>query len=389
MWSTASQALTIEQVPNFRILVIGAYGQFGQRIASELARNSELELILAGRNLQAASDLLTSLRTAGREARMQPAALDVDAENLQTELAGLAPDLVIHTAGPFQTRDYRVAKAALACGAHYVDLADGREYVMGISRLDAEARASGRWVISGASSVPGLSAAVVEAHRGSFGQLHSVESAISPGNRTPRGLATTQAILGYVGRSFPALVHGNWKQVHGWQSLRRIDVPGQAARWVARCDVPDLAVLPARYPELRHCDFRAGLELRRMHWGLWLASWAVRWRLLPGLERWARPLLRISEGWMRSGSDTGVMTVQMRGTSPQGEPHGMQWQIIASEGSGPQIPATAAVVLARKLARGDLAGSGARACLDLFTLDEFMEALDAFPIRASTRTLPS
>lgn len=373
----------------FRILIIGAYGQFGQRIASELARNSELELILAGRNVQAANDLLSSLRIAGRQARMRTAALDIDAAGLHAELASMAPDLVIHTAGPFQKRDYRVAKAALSCGAHYVDLADGREYVMGIGHLDAEARASGRWVISGASSVPGLSAAVVEAHRSSFGQLHSVESAISPGNRTPRGLATTQAILGYVGRSFPALLHGEWKQVHGWQSLRRIDVPGLAARWVARCDVPDLAVLPARYPELRHCDFRAGLELRRMHWGLWVASWAVRWRLWPGMERWAQPLLRISKWWMRCGSNTGVMTIQMCGTNRQGEPNGVQWQIVASEGSGPQIPATAAVVLARKLARGDLPGSGARACLDFFSVEEFMEALDAFPIRASTRVLSS
>lgn len=191
-----------------------------------------------------------------------------------------------------------------------------------------------------------------------------------------------------MGRPFRALVHGRWQDVRGWQSLRRMQVPGHGVRWVARCDVPDLDILPARYPELRHCDFRAGLELRRMHWGLWLASWAVRARLVPGLERWAEPLLRASEWWLQAGSDTEVMRVQMRGIGHSGEPRHVQWQLMATDGSGPQIPATAAVVLARKLARGELPDGGAKPCLDFFTLDEFMQTLHAYPIRAETRIIP-
>ena len=47
--------------------------------------------------------------------------------------------------------------------------------------------------------------------------------------------------------------------------------------------VPDLDVLPVRYPQLRHCDFRAGLELRCMHFGLLIAAAAVRFST-PSLE---------------------------------------------------------------------------------------------------------
>lgn len=367
-----------------RILVIGAYGQFGRRIASELARDPTLEVVLAGRRAEAASALASSLHEAHPHARVSTAVLDVESPNFVSQLSCLKPGVVIHTAGPFQQRDYRVAEAALACNAHYIDLADGREFVVSIDRLHAAARARGRWVISGASSVPGLSAAVIDAHIDEFAELDSVVSAISPGNRTARGLATTQAILGYVGQPFSVLVEGCWQAVHGWQSLRRVRVSGLADRWVARCDVPDLAVLPARYPRLRHCDFRAGLELRRMHFGLWLASWPVRAGLLPNLARWARPLLKISEAWQYTGSDTGVMTVEMKGMDHNGRSKRVTWQILASDGSGPQIPATAAVVLARKLAHGTLPGGGARPCVDLFTLAEFMQALEGFPIVAST-----
>ena len=57
---------------------------------------------------------------------------------------------------------YRVARAAIAAGAHYIDLADDGAFVAGIGALDEEARAAGVAVISGASSVPAISAAALD-----------------------------------------------------------------------------------------------------------------------------------------------------------------------------------------------------------------------------------
>lgn len=369
-------------MPRFRILLIGAYGQFGRRIAAELARDPGMQLVLAGRDEAKAQAFAASL-----DGDAEAAALDVETSDLERAIAALRPGLVVHTAGPFQRRDYRVAGAALACGAHYIDLADARAFVQHITALDARARDAGRWVVSGASSVPGLSGAVVAALRPRFARLDRIESAISPGNRTERGLATTRAILGYVGRRYPALIEGREQDVHGWQSLRRLRDHATGTRWLARCDVPDLALLPLRYPELRHCDFRAGLELRRMHLGLWLASWAVRTRLVRDLPRWAPALLRLSERWLARGSDVGLMQVRLDGVDHDGRALALDWRIVATDGSGPQIPATAAVVLARKLARGALPGAGARACLDLFDLDEFTVALAGYPITTSLRAV--
>ena len=370
-------------MPRQRILLIGAYGQFGRRIAQELARD-DIELVLAGRDVGRARDFAASLH--GAAAALRPAALDVESPRIAQDIASLAPDLVIHTAGPFQARDYRVAEAAIAAGAHYIDLADGRAFVGGIDALDAAARERGVRVVSGASSVPGLSAAVVAAHASRFARLDSVDVAISPGNRTERGLATTRAILGYAGRPFTALVDGRRRDVHGWQSLRRLRHADVGTRWLARCDVPDLDVLPRRYPQLRHCDFRAGLELRRMHFGLWFAALAVSAGLVRDLDRWAAPLLRLSNRWLDAGSDTGLMTVDLGGTGLDGVPLRLRWSIVARDGSGPQIPATAAVVLARAFRRRPPT-PGAGACLDLFDLDTFMAALAGYPIRASTQRL--
>ncbi len=361
-----------------RILVLGGYGLFGGRIARTLAADGELEILVAGRHAAQAQAFIDNSGI-GRQ-RMQALQLDVEAGDLAARLRALEPDLVIHAAGPFQQRDYAVAGASVRAGAHYIDLADARGFVEGFDVLDAEAKAAQRWAISGASSVPGASAAVIEEFLPRFSRLDAVETAIFPGNRTPRGLATTRAILSYTGQPYRALIDGRWRNVHGWQSLRRVRIDGLGTRWLARFEAPDLGVLPQRYPALQTCDTRAGLELRRMHFGLWLSSWFVRARLLHSMQPFAAALLKLSNHWVDAGSDAGGMQVVLRGQGIAGKPLALRWTMLLRNGDGPQFPCTAAIVLARKLARGELHGSGAKACLDLFTLDEYLDALRGFAI---------
>lgn len=362
-----------------RILILGGYGTFGGRIAATLADDAGLQLLVAGRDPARAGEFVRTRlpRGCGHE----PLRLDAASGDFPRGLRAIAPDVVIDTAGPFQQRDYSVPRAVLECGAHSIDLADGRGYVAGFAAaLDAQARHAGRLAITGASSVPGLSSAVIDAHLARFSRLDGIDSAIRPGNRTPRGLATTRAILGYVGQPYRLLQDGNWRTVHGWQSLRRLRGDDDTVRWLARCEVPDLDVLPARYPGLRDCDFRAGLELRRMHFGLWLASWAVRAGVVRSMQPWAERLLATSERWHELGSDIGWMEVRMRGLDHDGRPLQLRWALTAGGGDGPQVPCTAAIVLVRKLLAGTLRGSGATPCCGLFTLQEYLDALRGFAI---------
>lgn len=381
-----------------RILILGGYGLFGGRIVRALSRDADLHLLVAGRDAARAQAFCAGV--AAPRARLEPLALDTAAADFPERLRALAPQVVIDIAGPFQARGvdpataYRVPAAALAAGAHSIDLADAREYVRGIGALSAQAQAAGRWAISGASSVPALAQAAVEAMRADFSRLDRVDSAIAPGNRTPRGWATTLAILGYAGQPYRCLIDGQWRAVHGWQSLRRVRVDAAAdigTRWVARCEVPDLDLLPARYPTLRTVEFRAGLELWRMHFGLWLATWAVRAAHALGLRMnlrgIARPLFALSERWQEIGSDCGLMQVELGGLGHAGAPLRRRWTLMARNGDGPQIPATAAVLLTRKLVRGALPGSGATPCLDLFTLEEFMATLHGWAMESRFETL--
>jgi saccharopine dehydrogenase-like NADP-dependent oxidoreductase len=140
---------------NPRVVVFGGTGHFGARICRRLARKPELDLVVTSRTLSRAELLVAAITREGPAANVSAAALDQDAPGLPDELARLDADVVIHTAGPYQGQDYRVAEACVSAGSHYVDLADGREFVSGFDRLDAAAKRAGVMLVSGASTLPG------------------------------------------------------------------------------------------------------------------------------------------------------------------------------------------------------------------------------------------
>ncbi|HMK68038.1 MAG TPA: saccharopine dehydrogenase NADP-binding domain-containing protein, partial [Stellaceae bacterium] len=222
MKSSPSTTSARNSASRFGILVLGGAGVFGSRICRRLARDPSLRIIAAGRSAPALERLAAELEI---ESRVVEAPV-----GLARALAETAASLVIHTAGPFQGQDYAVAEAAIAAGVHYVDISDDRAFVYGFGALDARAREAGVLAVSGASSVPALSAAVIEDRRSRLTGLTGIAIGISPGNRAPRGPAVIEAILGYVGKPFPCWRNGAWRSVHGWQDLRRLTIEGVGRR---------------------------------------------------------------------------------------------------------------------------------------------------------------
>lgn len=359
-----------------RVLVLGGYGHFGGRICRALGGDTSVHLTVAGRDGARARAFAEALGAGA-------AALDHRSGEFPRRLAELRPDLLIHTAGPFQGQDYAVAAACIAAGVHYVDLADGRAFVCGIGRLDAAARERGLVVVSGASTLPAVSSAVVDALRGEVGELRAIEITIAPAQRIPRGEATLAGVLGYCGRPFKRLERGRWRTVRGWQSMGTHGYRAFGLRWMAACDVPDLELFPPRYPGVRTVRFDAALELWPLQWGMWLMAALTRVGVVRDWTRHAGRLQRIAAYCDRWGSDVGGMHVTLRGTRGSRE-----WELVARDGHGPEIPAIPAIVLARKLAAGRLDARGAMPCMGLFSLDEFRAALGALAISWTVRAGP-
>lgn len=354
------------------VLILGGYGNFGKRIARALAADG-VSVVIAGRSRDKAEELAKQLPDGLAEVACFDAKTELDAA-----LEGIKPSVVINTCGPFQDSDYGVAESCIRAGVHYIDLADGRDFVTGITALDAAARARGVAVISGASSVPGLSSAVVEHFREEFSSIDSLQYGISPGQKAERGLATSQGILTYVGKPLRPFA-GEAKGIYGWQGLYRQEYPELGRRWMANCDIPDLDLFPERYG-IKSIQFSAGLELPVLHLGLWGLSWLVRLGLPLNLPRYAGLLLKASNWFNRFGSADGGMHVILRGRGREGAPHIRRWFIIAKNGHGPCIPTVPAIVLARKLAQGERLAAGAYACVGLVGLEEYLAELEGLDI---------
>jgi len=371
-----------------KVVVIGGTGHFGLRICRRLLSESDVHLLVASRDLLAAAQIAAELHRAAPHAAVTGVALDHHSDSFEQDLAVLSPDLVIHTAGPFQGQDYAVARACMACGSHYIDLADGRSFVEAFSRsLDAAAQDAGVLLVAGASTLPALSSAVVEDLTHKWRSVESIEISIAPAQQTPRGLSTVCAVLSYCGTPFDVLIGGRWRSKFGWQSLKLLHYPQLGLRLSAVCDVPDLDLLPQRLPSLQTMTFRAALESKVEHVALWLLAALVRLRVAKDWSRHARSFQWLSRISQRLGSDVGGMRVETCGVTADDVRQRRQWNLVARRNQGPEIPVSPALVLARKLMRGQLSLRGAHPCVGLMSFQDFADEVAHLDIAWRTETM--
>lgn len=357
------------------VLVLGGYGGFGGRVSVQLAK-AGFAVIVAGRSAAKAKAFCDRYP----ELPLRPCALDRG-----SGLGAERPWLVVDAAGPFQGSDYRIAESCIAQPCHYLDLADARDFVCGVTRLDGAAKAAGVSIISGASSVPALSAAVANRLAAGLDRVSAIDIALSASNRATGGASTTRAILSYVGKPVRLWRGGAWRQGFGWQEMGKVRfaLAGRPPlkKRVALCDVPDLALLPGLYPGRPAVRFRAGTELELQNLALWLLSWPVRWGWLGSARPLTAPGLWLQRALGRIGGDRSAMRVALKGW--QGEtPVRREWTLIAERGDGPWIPALPVPLLAAKLASG--IAPGARAAAGSLALEDFERAFASFAIATGT-----
>jgi saccharopine dehydrogenase-like NADP-dependent oxidoreductase len=364
-------------VSTHTLLVLGGYGFFGSRICEALATHPTIRLLPAGRDIHRASATARALGLPPEHA----IAIDANSHALAARLRELGVNTLIHTAGPFQQQDYAVAKAAIDASCHYIDLADGRQFVAGIGSLDALARERGVTVISGASSVPALSCAVVDRYLPQFERLDSIRLGIGSGARAP-GLAAVQGIFGYCGKPFQCWEDGAWTTQYGWLDLRRHRFPHPVgSRLLGRCDIPDLELFPRRYPSVRNVSFHAGFANDLGHLLVWALAGLVRAGVLPSAAPFAIGLNRLSRRIERFVSDKGGMFVALEGIGRDHKRLRITWNVLAARNHGPHIPCGAAIALAQKLATGAHLPTGAVPCMGLLTVEEYLQPLRGLDIR--------
>jgi hypothetical protein len=364
-------------VQNLKILVLGGYGTFGGRLAQLLADEASVTLIIAGRSREKAKAFCNKLPSA---ATLIPHMFDRDGD-LETQLKALSPNVVADASGPFQnygSDPYRVVKTCLALGINYLDLADGSDFVADIGQFDKTAKERGIFILSGVSSFPVLTAAVVRELAKDMKQLHSIQGGIAPSPYAGVGENVIRAIAGYAGQPVKLTRGGNPAIGFGLTETLRTTIapPGKLPLHNIRfslVDVPDLQVILREWPGLDSIWMGAGPVPEILHRALNGLAWLVRLKILPTLLPFTK-LFRHAINIIRWGEHRGGMFVAVQGAGTDGQSVTRSWHLLAEGSDGPLIPSMAIEAVIRAMLSGKVPPPGARPATHDVSLNDY-EAL--------------
>ncbi len=377
-----------------RILIAGGYGVFGGRLAQLLADEPRLTLIIAGRSPAKAMAFCRSLTGL---AKIEPAVFDRDGD-LEASFDALKPDVIVDASGPFQAYahnghdPYRLMRAAIDRGIPYFNLADGADFVAGAAQFDAAAKAKGIAVLSGVSSFPVLTAAVVR-HLSADGlKVESITGGIAPSPYAGVGENVIRAITSYAGQPVKLTRSGKPAVAIGLVETRDITIapPGYLPLRHTRfslVDVPDLQMLSLEHPGLQDIWIGAGTVPEILHRGLKVLSRLVSWGLLPSLSPFAG-LFHWVVNTVRWGEHRGGMFVAVRGRLLDGAVIERSWHMVAEGDHGPFIPAMAIAALIRKMLDGHAPAPGARSAVRALEIADYERLFAGRAIHWGPREAP-
>ena len=356
------------------ILIIGGYGTFGGRLVQLLADEPRLTLIVAGRSRGKATQFCVGLPAA---ARLLPQSFDRD-KNLDAQLAEIKPDIVVDATGPFQSYGndpYRLVKACLKQNINYLDFADGSDFVRGIAQFDDEAKARNIFILSGVSSFPVLTAAVLRELSHGMASVTSLSAGIAPSPYAGVGLNVIRAIAGYAGKPVKLVRDGHPSNGYALTEVKRytISPPGRLPLHNIRfslVDVPDLQLIPDMVPGLKSLWIGAGPVPEILHLALGVLAWLVRFRILPSLSPFARLFFK-AINILRWGEHRGGMFVSIEGADDHGYKIERSWHLLAEADDGPLIPSMAIEAVVRHFLSGRIPVAGARPATDALVLADY------------------
>ena len=179
------------------IAVFGGYGTFGAHASRALAA-AGLSLRIAGRDGERARSFAAELG-AGHEGIAADAG---DPASCARALAGVR--VAVSCAGPFSVLGTALPEACLAAGAHYVDIADDREWHARLRSWDGRFRERGLTAAVGCSSLPGISGALAVLAAECLPAVERARVTLFIGNRNPKGEAAVRSAAAQLGKVFPA-----------------------------------------------------------------------------------------------------------------------------------------------------------------------------------------
>src|SRR4051812_30161056 len=186
-----------------RIIVLGGLGLFGRTTIDQLRK----------------------FRIAAQSASRGSAAdVRVDANDPKSIRSAMrAEDVVVDAAGPFHDRSTALVEAAIEIGFDVIDINDNLRYAESILGLQSRIDISRIRVLSSASSVSAVAAAILR-HTG-IEQPTRVMAFLAPASRHTANAGTALSLIQTVGQPVRILRGGKLQSSLGWSESQSFDMP--------------------------------------------------------------------------------------------------------------------------------------------------------------------
>lgn len=189
-------------------------------------------------------------------------------------------DLVFNGVGPFYRFGLTVARAAVAAGAHYVDICDEYDVAHAIvtdEALDEDARRRGLTVMTGMGSSPGLSNLLGAWAVKQLDEVDDLAFVLGLPLIVDLGTTINAHMLHSLSGTVTQWADGEYVEVHAWSDPKEFTLLGRGGRHAFSCwGHPEAVTLPRYFPHVRRATSRftwfnpEGNDLYRAldRWGL-------------------------------------------------------------------------------------------------------------------------
>lgn len=274
-----------------RIIVFGGLGHFG--------RTATQELRALGLPVKIAS-------------RRGDTDLHVDADDTNSIHATIQPDdIVLDTAGPFHARSTALLEAAIEIGCDVIDINDNLQYAEKVLTLEPRIQSARIRVLSSASTVSAVAAAVIR--QCGITSPKSATVFLAPASRYTAHGGAALSLIRSVGQPIRVFCDGRFQEFRGWsQSLRfRMPRPLGMIRG-GLFETADAAYLPRIWRSLRNVTMYVDTNTLSVNVLLRLAAHRPRLQqLLEQHARWGSGFARFV------GSSAGGVGYLIEGASGQ------------------------------------------------------------------------
>ena len=238
-----------------RVLLLGATGAVGRRVAGELARAETVtRLVVAGRNATRLERVARHL--GGSDRGVFLLGLDIARAGALAE-AGRGVDVIVSCAGPTHLFEETNVTAAIDAGTSYVSLCDDARSVGAILSLSDRAAEAGATIVTGCGLSPGLTNLMCRMAASELDEVRSIVIQVARSSADAAGPASLRSFVRTVATRAP---RSGTTSGSGGGSPRPSFFPDPVG-WVETFgfEHPERMTLHRSFPGLRFVEFRTGL----------------------------------------------------------------------------------------------------------------------------------